>query len=131
MIFITNVEKAKSKRDDDDDGDVDNHDDGDYDNHDDGDVDIHDDDYGDVDNQGYDDDIGDDRSSPDKHESIIHKRGTRLPSVGVSESSTQSPASLTPCLVAPGNKRSKGRRVTISNEISEAVYNVPSDASCK
>ncbi|XP_069125957.1 LOW QUALITY PROTEIN: serine-rich adhesin for platelets-like [Argopecten irradians] len=46
------------------------------------------------------------------------------------KSSSESQLNLTPCLVAPGRKSlSKGRRVTISHQVTEAVYHVPSDLS--
>lgn len=40
------------------------------------------------------------------------------------------PSSLTPCLVQKGKgRKSKGRRVTISEKIVETLYNVSSDTS--
>ncbi|XP_033737552.1 nucleoprotein TPR-like isoform X2 [Pecten maximus] len=114
-------------------------------------VDYEDDDGGggdDVDDDDSDDDGNDlpqdmmDDVSLDVQESSVGQQNTStkgqlsgtksrlsLASAVVSKS-CPSPANLTPCLVTPGRKSlSKGRRVTISHQVTEAVYDVPSDLS--
>ncbi|XP_021377249.1 centromere protein C-like [Mizuhopecten yessoensis] len=99
-------------------------------------------DYGDENGNDFpqneiDDDIRDAQESSPKQQSTSNRKqlarrksGLSKGLLGATPKSSSSPANLTPCLVTPGRKSlSKARRVTISNQVTEAVYIVPSDTS--